>query len=46
MAGQRVPTIATALYVSRSTVRNHLAGVYRAFEVHSQADLIELLRTA
>jgi GGDEF domain-containing protein/DNA-binding CsgD family transcriptional regulator len=46
LAGQRVPTIAAALYVSRSTVRNHLAGVYRAFEVHSQADLIELLRTA
>jgi DNA-binding CsgD family transcriptional regulator/GGDEF domain-containing protein len=44
--GQRVPTIAAALFVSRSTVRNHLAGVYRAYEVHSQADLIELLRAA
>jgi GGDEF domain-containing protein/DNA-binding CsgD family transcriptional regulator len=44
--GQRVPTIAAALYVSRSTVRNHLAGVYRTFDVHSQSDLLELLRSA
>jgi DNA-binding CsgD family transcriptional regulator len=44
--GSRVPSIATALFVSRSTVRNHLAGVYRIFDVHSQAQLIELLRPA
>lgn len=44
--GQRVPTIAAALYLSQSTVRNHLAAVYRTFDVHSQPDLIELLRPA
>jgi DNA-binding CsgD family transcriptional regulator len=46
LSGSRIPSIATALYVSQSTVRNHLAGVYRAFDVHSQAALIELLQPA
>jgi DNA-binding CsgD family transcriptional regulator len=46
IGGARVPTIAESLFISRSTVRNHLATVYRVFDVHSQAELIELLRAA
>jgi DNA-binding CsgD family transcriptional regulator len=44
MGGARVPSIAAALFVSRSTVRNHLASVYTAFGVHSQSELIDALR--
>ena len=42
--GERVPTIARELFVSQSTVRNHLASIYARFGVHSQADLLEVLR--
>jgi DNA-binding CsgD family transcriptional regulator len=42
--GQRVPAIARSMYVSRSTVRNHLCAIYRKLNVHSQAELLELLR--
>jgi len=42
--GDRVPTIAHGLYVSQSTVRNHLATIYAKFDVHSQAELLNLLR--
>jgi DNA-binding CsgD family transcriptional regulator len=42
--GARVTTIAAALYISPSTVRNHLSAVYKMAHVHSQAELIELLR--
>jgi PAS domain S-box-containing protein len=42
-AGERVPTIARALGIANSTVRNHLAVIYRRFGVHSQAELMELL---
>ncbi|HUF97491.1 MAG TPA: LuxR C-terminal-related transcriptional regulator [Ilumatobacter sp.] len=42
--GQRVPSIATALFISRSTVRNHLAQVYRLVGVHSQDELLNALR--
>lgn len=42
--GQRVPTIARELFISQSTVRNHLATVYARFDVHSQAELLEVLR--
>jgi PAS domain S-box-containing protein len=44
--GARVPSIAASLFISTSTVRNHLSGVYRTLGVHSQAALIELLRPA
>jgi DNA-binding CsgD family transcriptional regulator/PAS domain-containing protein len=44
--GQRVPSIATALFISRSTVRNHLAQVYRIVGVHSQEELLNALRVA
>ena len=42
--GDRVATIAAELYVSPSTVRNHLAAIFRKFGVHSQAELLQLLR--
>ena len=44
--GQRVPTIARELFISPSTVRNHLGAIYARFEVHSQAELLEVLRRA
>jgi DNA-binding NarL/FixJ family response regulator len=42
-AGQRVPTIAAELFVSQSTVRNHLSAIFEIFDVHSQSDLLERL---
>jgi DNA-binding CsgD family transcriptional regulator/PAS domain-containing protein len=44
LRGERVPAIARSLYVSQSTVRNHLAEIFRKFGVHSQAELLALLR--
>lgn len=44
LEGQRVPTIARDLFLSASTVRNHLTFIFRRFGVHSQAELIEVLR--
>lgn len=43
--GDRVPTIAADLYLSQSTIRNHLTEIFRRFGVHSQAELLELLRS-
>jgi DNA-binding CsgD family transcriptional regulator len=43
LRGERVPTIAAALFVSQSTVRNNLSDIFRVFGVHSQAELLELL---
>lgn len=40
---RRVPTIARELYLSQSTVRNHLSRIYRKFGVSSQVQLIERL---
>jgi PAS domain S-box-containing protein len=45
MRGERVVTIAREMFISASTVRNHLATIFRKFEVHSQAELIERLRS-
>src|SRR5579864_7986174 len=43
--GKRVAEIAADLYLSPSTVRNHLAAIYRKFGVHSQTELLaKLLR--
>ncbi len=42
--GQRVSAIAADLFVSQSTVRNHLSSIYAKLGVHSQVDLIRLLR--
>jgi len=43
MRGERVRTIADKLFVSESTVRNHLSAIFERFGVHSQADLLALL---
>jgi DNA-binding CsgD family transcriptional regulator len=40
---ERVGTIATNMYLSPSTVRNHLSAVFRKFGVHSQQELLVLL---
>lgn len=45
-SGDRVRTIATALHLSQSTVRNHLTSVFRKFKVRSQAELLVRLRPA
>jgi len=42
--GQRVPTIAAEMFVSPSTIRNHLAAIYRKLGVHSQAELLAYVR--
>lgn len=44
VAGERVPTIARAMFLSPSTVRNHLASIYRKVGVNSQAELLERVR--
>ncbi len=44
LEGQRVSTIAAETYVSSSTVRNHLAAIYRKLGVHSQAELLAKVR--
>jgi DNA-binding CsgD family transcriptional regulator len=38
--GERVDEIAAAIYISSSTVRNHLSMIYRKFGVRSQAGLL------
>ena len=45
LRGERVPGIASALFLSTSTVRNHLTAIFAKVGVHSQAELIALLRT-
>lgn len=44
LEGERVATIASELYISTSTVRNHLSMIFQRFGVHSQAELLEKLR--
>jgi DNA-binding CsgD family transcriptional regulator len=42
--GERVSTIARDMYLSPSTVRNHLTSLYRKVGVHSQGEFLDLLR--
>jgi DNA-binding CsgD family transcriptional regulator len=42
--GQRVSAIAAELYLSQSTVRNHLSSIYAKLGVQRQVDLIRLMR--
>lgn len=42
--GERVSTIATEMYLSRSTIRNHLTAIYAKVGVHSQEELVGLYR--
>lgn len=44
LAGDRVPRIAKSLYLAPGTVRNHLSSAFWKFGVHSQQQLIVLLR--
>ena len=44
--GERIGMIARALFLSESTVRNHLTTVYRKFGVASQNELLERLTAA
>jgi PAS domain S-box-containing protein len=42
--GERVPTIASEMYLSQSTVRNHLSAIFRKVGVHSQEELLAVVR--
>lgn len=39
VSGHGVPTIARLLFISQSTVRNHLSAVFRKLRVNSQEEL-------
>jgi DNA-binding CsgD family transcriptional regulator/PAS domain-containing protein len=41
--GEQVPAIARSLFLSESTVRNHLSAIYRKIGVHSQSELLARL---
>jgi PAS domain S-box-containing protein len=43
--GESASKIAAAMYLSQSTVRNHLSTLYRKFNVHSQLELVSLFRS-
>ncbi len=44
LAGDRVPAISRDLFLSQSTVRNHLSSVFAKLHVGSQQELLDLLR--
>jgi DNA-binding NarL/FixJ family response regulator len=44
--GERVATIAAELFVTHSTVRNHLSAIFQKFGVHSQSEFLALWRGA
>ncbi len=46
LAGDRVPAIAHRLFLSQSTVRNHLSSIYSKLGVSSQQQLVDRFRTA
>lgn len=44
LRGERVPEIARGMFLSASTVRNHLANLFRKVGVHSQSEFLDLVR--
>ena len=44
VSGERTPVIAREMFISESTVRNHLSTIFSKFGVHSQSELIEKLQ--
>ena len=44
--GERVHSIANELFVSKSTVRNHLSSIFKKVGVHSQDELIRRMRSS
>jgi len=44
ISGARVPQIAEQMFLAPATVRNHLSSVYRKLGVHTQGELVALLR--
>jgi DNA-binding CsgD family transcriptional regulator len=44
VTGDRVPAIARDLFLTQSTVRNHLSSVFKKLQVHGQQELVDLLR--
>jgi len=43
--GEPVATIAAEMYLSRSTIRNHLSAIFQKVGVHSQQELLALWRS-
>ncbi|MCU1657393.1 MAG: Response regulator containing a CheY-like receiver domain and an DNA-binding domain [Pseudonocardiales bacterium] len=46
LEGDRAPAIARSLFLSQSTVRNHLASVFAKLGVNSQQELLDVFRAA
>ena len=46
LQGDRVPAIAIDLFLTQSTIRSHLASIFRKLDVTSQQKLLDLFRTA
>ena len=44
--GERVPAVARDLYISQSTVRNHLSTIFAKAGVHSQSELMRVVLEA
>jgi PAS domain S-box-containing protein len=44
LAGERVQMLASRMFLSQSTIRNHLTSVYRKLGVSNQQELITMLR--
>ena len=44
LRGERTATIARDMFISPSTVRNHLSDIFKKMDVHSQGELLERLR--
>lgn len=45
LRGERTSATAAAMFLSSSTVRSHLTEIFKAFGVHSQTELLGLLRS-